>query len=180
MKIKALISMVIIFLFSGCAVSDTFVIKNVVKKYDQKLVAALSQGNPEVLKDYATEDERGRVYIFISELLKKNRLLKARLIKLKFLEARKVTSQEVEELLRKRKERLEKQKLFTIPVEVAKVPYALVRTEETWKYTYIDASSGRPVSEETGVSYQNSYFLIMENDKWFVDRIDAVEVPPKK
>ncbi len=178
MRVKVAIIICLTVLLAGCAISDTAELKHVVKEYDKKLATALACGNAEVLTECATKDQIGKVYIFISQLLMNNKLLKAELVNLKFVEARKVTAGEVEKLYNQRKERLEKQNLFVAPFEVSdKVFNALVRTKETWKYTYIDCQNGQPTGEVQSISYQTTYFLLMKKDRWLIDTINTIEIP---
>lgn len=180
MQARLLIVLAIMLLLAGCAVSDTAKIKQTTKKYNDKLATALEQGDIMVLKEYATERQMGKVQVFITQLQQSNQLMKAGLVRIKFTEARKITDQEAAELLQRRRERLEKEKVFVIPYEVKNLPHALVKTEERWLYTTLDSRTGQPVEGSREVSYQVSYLLVMKDNRWLVDNVDPLEVAAKK
>jgi len=166
-----------VFTYSGCALSDISQIKKAVHRYDTSLVQALAQGDADVLKECASEKQIGRVFVFIDELLKNNRLVQAELIKLSITDASKVTAGEVAKLYKQRKERLEKRGLYVISEEVSNLPHAVVKTEETWRYSYINSKTSKLVGDPQTVSYEIYYFLVLKDGKWLVDNLDAIETP---
>lgn len=148
------------------------VYKNVVINYNDLLPKAL-KSESKVLKEVATEREQGRVQVFISEMLNENKVVDARLEDMKFTSVKILTPKEWQDLMRRYQEEHEKDKRVVGAGELKKFNSAvLVKTEETWKYQYIDVKTRKTINKPDLINYSVSYYLVNEDDTWKIIGMD--------
>lgn len=54
---------------------------------------------------------------------------------------------------------------------------ATVETTETWEYEHISLETSETVRTEKGVIYRLRYELVMQEDRWLVDRVTSLDSP---
>lgn len=148
------------------------VYQNTVINYNELLPKAL-KSDSSVLKEVATDREQGRVQVFISELLNENKVLDARLEDMKFTSFQILTPKEWQEIIVRYQGEHEKDnrvvgagglKNFTTAV--------LVKTEETWKYRYLDIKTSKTINKPELIKYSVSYYLVKVDDTWKITGMD--------
>lgn len=135
-------------LLSGCLQKpqdpETMEIRNAVRKYNRALIDAYGTFDMKLLEPSATEKEIRKVDVLTLTLREENKRLEARLEKLRFTSAGKIT-------------------------EAA----ARVTTEEKWRYRHVGLRDGKPLGAEKEESSTLRYFLIKTPAGWKVDSVEA-------
>lgn len=122
--------------------------KNAVLGYQQTMIDAhLSDLHIKFIKNYATEDETRRVFIFINIDREKGEAMAMRLNKLVFDN---ISTSEKEDI---------------------------VDTTEHWDYHNLEIKTSKPVEPVKELRYKLRYVLVKKEGKWLVDRLREREKP---
>lgn len=157
-----------VFVYFGCAQSDESVIKKTVIEYNKNLAIAL-QSDVKVMKDVATEMEQGRIEIFMTQMADEHKIVDAELNKLNFKSVKILDNQEWQDLIKQYMQKHEQD--MRIPGAGDLKMYksgALVQTDETWTYRYLDIDDRSQSSAPSLLGYNVTYILVKEKNKWKV------------
>jgi len=155
--VKLVFTIVFTLIITGCAGSEKAELRKTIQNYNTNLTMALKGMNPDLLKEVATERERGAVEIFIVQLADENRIMDSRLISINFKEF---------SINKEQKEQTEKEN----PVQTA-----TVKTEELWSFRYLDVKTRNPVEGPKKIRYDAVYTLEKHDGKWLVADIKFQE-----
>ncbi len=137
---------VAVLLLLSCS-SESVELKNTVTAYNKMLAEALAKPDPRIMEYFTTSYELSRIDAYIVYLKKDKKVLVSELKNLEFVEIK--VSDDGKS--------------------------STVDTRELWTFHYVDDVSRKPVTEEESISYENTYHLVREDNRWLVDRIDARE-----
>lgn len=174
-RLVLILPVIIIIMITGCSKTEESAIRETVKNYNKSLVIAL-RTDAETLKETATQRERGRVQIFITQMADENKTVDAHLRKLSFQSVRILADREWAEVISQYRE--ENSHNRRIPGEESIKTYssgALAVTEELWSYQYLDYKTREEIGNSKLLGYRVSYFLVMEDNKWKIADIKFEE-----
>lgn len=167
--------LVLVLAGAGCAKPEEDLIKDTVINYNKSLVIAL-KSDIDILKNVATDRERGRIEIFKAQLAAENKLVDSRLEKVSIKSQKILDEKEWQKMLAGYS--LEHRQDLRIPAEGSLAMYnngAVVQTEELWKYQYIDTGSGKRIGKTQSLGYDVSYIMVKEDGRWKVADIKFEE-----
>lgn len=164
-RLVLILPVIIIIMITGCSKTEESAIRETVKNYNKSLVIALKT-DAETLKETATQRERGRVQIFITQMADENKTVDTQLKKLGFQSVRILADREWAEVISQYREENHNRR---IPGEESIKTYksgALAVTEELWSYQYLDYKTREKIGKSKLLGYSVAYFLVKEDKKW--------------
>lgn len=146
---RAIIVFVLISLhICGCSSKskDASQIEATIRRYDQLLIEGYKTLNMNPLQEVATAGQATKDYYYMAALGEAHVRMLAELKEIRFY-----------------------------PAEFPKGGEAVIKTRETWDYTYNDIKSGEKKYEEKGFVYLLSYELKKEGARWLITSVTAVK-----
>lgn len=145
-------------------------------QYNKNLVIAL-KSDPEVLKKYAVERERGRIQIYMTQLADENKIIDSQLKYIAFKQIKILNDREWQEIIDQfnRRHQLNARDPGAGSLTDFKSDRAMVKTEELWTYQYLDQRTRKKIGQSKSLGYDVTYLVVREDNRWKVADVDFSE-----
>ena len=144
---RLLVALLVAVLAAGCSGnSESGRVETTIREYNRQLARAFAQNDMNALSSVATHDQAYTEFYQMAALGEAGFVLKT-------------TLQEIE---------------FT-SISFSGDASATAETTESWDYEHVSIETSETVRSEKGVTYRLRYELVLQDDRWLVDKVTSLE-----